>query len=233
MPSRGEDGLQGIQGEAGPKGDRGDTGATGPKGADGKTPVKGTDYWTANEQEAIIQQVIAALGTPLFGRVDANNTITLNGNLADGTYTLKYEDGDGNTVSIGTIVIGGVPVVVLQWFDSLKLDKTTGAESTETTYFASDYVELVNGYTYTVGRSVAPSQFKVEVMYYKADKSVITSSVELAWSNDVGDKEAKSFVMTPPSDAAYFRLRGYDGANIDTLSLITPTIYVTVAESEA
>lgn len=28
---------------------------------DGKTPVKGTDYWTPADQEAIVRQVIAAL----------------------------------------------------------------------------------------------------------------------------------------------------------------------------
>lgn len=31
------------------------------KGADGKTPVKGTDYWTAADQASMVQQVIAAL----------------------------------------------------------------------------------------------------------------------------------------------------------------------------
>lgn len=115
---KGDTGLQGIQGEPGekgPKGDKGDkgdkgpkgdTGATGPAGAngkDGKTPVKGTDYWTEADQESIVQQVITALGTPVFGRVDAENNIILSGALADGTYTIKYEDADGNMTEIGTI----------------------------------------------------------------------------------------------------------------------------------
>lgn len=43
------------------KGDKGDTGATGPTGPAGKTPVKGTDYWTAEDQASMVQQVIAAL----------------------------------------------------------------------------------------------------------------------------------------------------------------------------
>lgn len=130
---KGEPGPQGIQGEQGPKGDpgsagadgakgekgdKGDTGAQGPKGdtgaagpqgptgatgADGKTPVKGTDYWTQADQEAIVQQVIAALGTPVFGRVDADHNIILTGELADGTYVLKYEDAEGNVTEIGTL----------------------------------------------------------------------------------------------------------------------------------
>lgn len=45
-PSRGE------------KGDKGDKGAP---GKDGKTPVKGTDYWTAADKQEIVNDVIAAL----------------------------------------------------------------------------------------------------------------------------------------------------------------------------
>lgn len=71
---------------------------------DGYTPEKGVDYWTPEDQESIVQQVITALGTPVFGRVDANKVITLTGELADGTYTIKYEDAEGNVTEIGTLV---------------------------------------------------------------------------------------------------------------------------------
>lgn len=73
---------------------------------DGKTPVKCVDYWTDADQESIVQQVITALGTPVFGRVDADNNIILTGNLVDGVYTLKYEDAEGNVTEVGNIVIG-------------------------------------------------------------------------------------------------------------------------------
>ena len=76
-------------------------GSKGSKGDPGYTPVRGTDYWTAADQSAIIEQVIADLGgTPVFGVVDANNNIILSGNLADGIYTLKYEDADGKVTEI-------------------------------------------------------------------------------------------------------------------------------------
>ena len=75
----------------------------GATGAAGHTPVKGTDYWTPADQEAIVQQVITALGTPVFGRVDADNNIILTGTLGEGTYTFKYEDAEGNVTMIGTI----------------------------------------------------------------------------------------------------------------------------------
>ena len=88
-------------------GANGAAGKDGSNGADGKTPVRGVDYWTDADQEAIVQDVITALGTPVFGTVDADNTITLTGNLADGTYILKYEDAEGNQTEIGTIELGG------------------------------------------------------------------------------------------------------------------------------
>lgn len=73
------------------------------KGGDGYTPVRGTDYWTAADQEAIVQQIITALGTPVFGTIDENNVITLTGALADGKYTLQYEDADGELTEIGEL----------------------------------------------------------------------------------------------------------------------------------
>lgn len=47
----------------GDKGDKGDTGSAGAAGAAGKTPVKGTDYWTAEDRAAIVNDVLAALPT--------------------------------------------------------------------------------------------------------------------------------------------------------------------------
>lgn len=43
------------------KGDKGEKGLKGDKGTDGKTPVKGVDYWTADDQESIVNDVLAAL----------------------------------------------------------------------------------------------------------------------------------------------------------------------------
>lgn len=48
-PSRGETGAPGA------------AGAQGPAGADGYTPVRGKDYWTAADQQSIVDDVLAAL----------------------------------------------------------------------------------------------------------------------------------------------------------------------------
>ena len=60
-------GATGIKGEKGDKGDKGDAGAQGVKGdkgeagKDGKTPVKGTDYWTAADKQSIVNDVLSSI----------------------------------------------------------------------------------------------------------------------------------------------------------------------------
>lgn len=54
----GPQGLTGETGPAGPIGPQGETGPQGPAGQDGKTPVRGTDYWTAEDQNAIINELL-------------------------------------------------------------------------------------------------------------------------------------------------------------------------------
>lgn len=60
-PSRGETGLQGPVGPVGPQGPQGE------KGVDGKTPVKGTDYWTAADKQEIIDDIHPAYYIDLAG----------------------------------------------------------------------------------------------------------------------------------------------------------------------
>lgn len=58
---QGEQGPQGDAGIQGPAGETGPQGEQGPAGADGHTPQRGVDYWTAEDQKAIVDQVLAAL----------------------------------------------------------------------------------------------------------------------------------------------------------------------------
>lgn len=115
----------------------------GAPGEDGRTPVKGVDYFTeedkaelvaaasdmvdtsgfvANNQGAANVGKILAVGTDgnlvlvdmpeggasgdVIGTLDESNNILLTGNLADGTYTLKYENADGTFTEIGTLEVG-------------------------------------------------------------------------------------------------------------------------------
>lgn len=60
---RGPAGQDGSDGQPGQDGKDGQDGAPGAPGADGHTPVRGTDYWTADDQAAIVQDVLDALPT--------------------------------------------------------------------------------------------------------------------------------------------------------------------------
>lgn len=51
--------LKGDKGETGAVGPQGERGVQGPTGAAGTTPVRGTDYWTTEDQTAIINAVVA------------------------------------------------------------------------------------------------------------------------------------------------------------------------------
>lgn len=60
------DGAQGPKGDTGAQGPQGETGPQGPQGPAGPagtTPVKGTDYWTAEDKASIVQDTLAALPT--------------------------------------------------------------------------------------------------------------------------------------------------------------------------
>lgn len=61
---------------------------------------------TEDDKALIVAQVIESLGgNPIFGYVDEDNNIIVQGNLADGTYTVKYEMEDGSTVDIGDLML--------------------------------------------------------------------------------------------------------------------------------
>lgn len=55
---KGDPGAQGLEGK---QGIQGPIGPQGPAGADGYTPVRGTDYWTAADKQQMVNDVLAAL----------------------------------------------------------------------------------------------------------------------------------------------------------------------------
>lgn len=68
----------------------------------------GHAFIPANYEDRIIKlEKLVYSGSVVHGVVDNDNIITLTGILDGGTYTLKYENADGTTMEIGTIVIEG------------------------------------------------------------------------------------------------------------------------------
>lgn len=76
-------------------------------GKDGKDGTNGKDYVLTEADKADIASRTAILlkENGVIGVVDENNNIIVSGNLADGTYTVKYEMEDGSTVDIGDLVL--------------------------------------------------------------------------------------------------------------------------------
>ncbi len=76
-----------------------------------KNGIDGADYVLTDAD----MDEIAALATikisteKVIGTIDENNDVILTGNLADGTYTLKYENEDGTYTEVGSLVIGAEP----------------------------------------------------------------------------------------------------------------------------
>lgn len=81
------------------------TSASGTSSADLKGE-KGDPYTLTDEDKAaIVASVLESIGTPVFGYVDENNNVVVKGDLADGTYTVKYEMEDGSIIDIGRLVL--------------------------------------------------------------------------------------------------------------------------------
>lgn len=166
-------------------------------------------------EESIVQQVIAALGTPVFGTVDGDNNIILSGNLADGTYTVKYEDGEGNLTTIGTIEQGGASTfnVPITWIIGTKLSKTTGEveSTTATDYNASDFIQLAEGASYVIA-TTNDCYNTMNVVYYDDNNAFVGYQADL-WTSrqvEINQGQPASAALVIPSGATKIRLRHYE-----------------------
>ena len=85
--------------EADLKGDKGDKGDTGDKGADGHTPVKGTDYWTASDKAEIVNDTKNAIDLSSYAKL--SDLAPLAGTTAELTPSQVHQ-----------AILAGTPVVV-------------------------------------------------------------------------------------------------------------------------
>lgn len=102
---QGAKGDKGDKGDKGYKGDKGDTGANGPQGPAGKTPVRGTDYWTATDKAEIVSDVLEQMPEGGGGGVSSWNDLTDKPVLLVGNDTLTW---DGNTDGLDSFVSGSI-----------------------------------------------------------------------------------------------------------------------------
>lgn len=119
----------------------------------------GNDYVLTEADKAEIASLVIEMlgGNPIFGIVDADNHIILNGDLPDGTYSVKYEMEDGSTVSIGNLVLDTnvyytVTNNLTQCTNSNSATKAVQGESYSATITAKSGYEL-KSVTVTMGGS--------------------------------------------------------------------------------
>lgn len=232
----------------GTKGDKGDKGDTGATGATGKTPVKGVDYWTEVDQESIVQDVIRALGTPVFGRVDADNNIILTGELADGTYVLKYEDAEGNVTEVGQIDLGAsytnqIPLSINSdgtpynggqgWKTGYRLN-SSGAETTKdgmevTGFISAKYGDTIylDGVDYNYTDANSAYRDNTYLSYYDSSFAFLgyrkpydrdMANVTEFVLNDASQPGLAAYTGSNAQNVAYFRI---SSGHIDANSIIT------------
>ena len=101
----GPQGETGPQGPTGPQGEKGPQGETGPQGPAGKTPVKGTDYFTEADKQEIAEQAAALVTPPVT--INSRLNRTTNVNAADTNYTTYMARGEALFAQETTPTVNG------------------------------------------------------------------------------------------------------------------------------
>ena len=200
------EGGEGPQGPAGKDGKDGKDGADGAPGQDGHTPVKGTDYWTQQDQADIVAaaalETVSAVIDDTAGSGDTNKVWS-----AD-----KSADVAGRL----TNAIDGIIEYkndALPFFQG-GLNGTSGQDYSEaaTAYAKTDFIRNVSKVT-------AISGYTLKIFYYTAQRSFISRE-------SISDREWN--IEDAPSNTAYIRVqiersKGVDIGNIHNIVSVYQT----------
>lgn len=155
------------------KGDKGDKGDPGINGKDGYTPVKGTDYFTGEDKQEMVGQVLDSIP----------KGVSVHTRQEDDTYTMTLTLDDGST-SVSVITVeNGLPVKVVT--DGVAMPLTwetvdTGEERSETVLFGEGgtcvWVNRGTGATVTEGvlSGTSPSHGAFGTYFYTQSKVDLT-----------------------------------------------------------
>lgn len=91
----------------------------------------------------------------VIGTLDESDNILLSGNLADGTYTLKYEMEDGSYTTVGTLEVGAIPEpepiknlaepTSADWQEGYRLSLSSGSTSVLAGHTTTNYISCKTG----------------------------------------------------------------------------------------
>ena len=133
---KGDKGDTGPQGPQGPKGDTGPAGADGAAGEDGYTPVRGTDYWTADDIAAIqsyVDEKAAAL--------QSKSITDSGGHFTTDTVEGALQEIGAELAGINTLLGSGIQIS----FIIADAHCTANAGQTFSEWIGSGYKTLENG----------------------------------------------------------------------------------------
>ena len=190
--------------------------------------------------DEVAEEVLARLGTPVFGRVDAENNIILTGELADGVYTLKYEDADGVVTEIGTLNHIPAPTYTnLFVLDTAQINKRTNSSGNvgdNPGGFLTDFIDIgdvmskggtnvlhyKNMYLCTKNWRNGTYESMAFICYYDADKKFIKNE-SVYYTEDVLTPEgdyARTLDATC-TNARYIRVTAFLLPNPSTQTQVT------------
>lgn len=123
------------------------------------------------------------------GVLDESNNILLSGNLADGTYTLKYEMEDGSYTTVGTLEVGEIEKPRTNFAGTLTVGRlsnsavgnvATDAPLARTT----DFIEIQNGDILSVeGYNLISASVKLCYMVFDDSKNKLGALTALEEAN--------------------------------------------------
>ena len=236
---KGDKGDIGATGTKGDKGDKGDPGSDAAVTADnirsalGYTPAnaEAVDGKVAKNQGAVNAGKILIVGSDgiltladmpevgvigdVVGTLDESNNLLLSGNIAEGTYPLKWLMDDGSYTDAGTLTVvltpeEPEPEAVINWIPNstnadgtpyvgtngekgyktgYRLSSSGGTESAQAGYEVTGFIPVKWGDTIYLKGIVTGTDGKNNICFYKSDKTHIngayTGSVFTETSGDV------------------------------------------------
>lgn len=157
-----EDWLKFLKGEQGEKGE---------KGADGKTPVKGTDYFTAEDKTEFTAEVAESLKPELAKKQDK---------LTAGENIIITDDGTINAVTSEVI---DVDAELKEYMTTTKQNIKTAIEYKGGTVEPSDSFNAYADRIKAIPNGVAPTSTLPPQTVLVADALYETPSIQLKWQN--------------------------------------------------
>ena len=138
----------------------------------------------------------------VFGYVDENNTIVLNGALAEGTYAVKYEMEDGSVIEIGDLVLDSntyysVTNNLTNCTNSNGDTQAVGGKSYSATISANSGYELSSVVVTMGGSSVSVSGGNINIANVTGNIVItaVAEKVQVQEPDNLFDPEANGFIL--------------------------------------